>query len=463
MTQAHPKLLLVEDSRTMARMFAQQLKSDGFSVQEAYSRAEAEDFDLDQFDVVLLDLNLPDGNGMEMMSHWLSQGVTIPIIVITANASINLAVDAIKAGAFDFLVKPFDAGRLTTTVRNALEVLKLRNTVKVLRDSSGKADFCGFVGKSPAMKSVYEIIENASGSRATVFIGGESGTGKELAARAVHDQSDRADKPFIAINCGAIPHELMESELFGHVKGAFTGASSDRAGVAEQADGGTLFLDEICEMDLMLQTKLLRFIQLGVFQRVGGSETKEANIRFIAATNKDPLECVRNGTFREDLYYRLHVIPITLPSLRNRARDALRIAKHFLSSFSVEEEKAFQGFDAEAESLLLSYQWPGNVRELENVIRNVVVLNNGEHVTSDMMRPLLKMSSAIEIKDDQVASSAQPLEGNETTLPLWVTEKMAIEQAITKAHGNIQKAAQLLEISPSTIYRKRETWKQASA
>jgi DNA-binding NtrC family response regulator len=299
-------------------------------------------------------------------------------------------------------------------------------------------------------------------SKATVFITGESGTGKEVCAEAIHRQSPRSDRPFVTLNCAAIPKDLLESELFGHVKGAFTGAYTDRQGVAAQADSGTLFLDEIGEMDMAVQSKLLRFVQTGTFQKVGGSKTETVDVRLVCATNRDPLKEVEAGRFREDLYYRLHVIPIALPPLRERGEDILPIALRFLTDFSEEEGKDFAGFDTQAELRLRTYLWPGNVRQLQNVIRNIVVLHQGKQVTPEMLPPPLDKP----VVESVVASVLAPLVSPATAgpvgvsaiRPLWVVEREAIERAIEACDGNIPKAAALLEVSPSTIYRKRLSW-----
>jgi two-component system repressor protein LuxO len=312
------------------------------------------------------------------------------------------------------------------------------------------------------MQSLYSTIESAAVSKATVFITGESGTGKELCAEAIHHNSPRQEQAFIPINCAAIPGELMESEIFGHVKGAFTGAHSTRVGAAQRANNGTLFLDEICEMDLSLQTKLLRFIQTGTFSKVGSDSFENVDIRIICATNRDPMEEVSAGRFREDLYYRLHVIPMQIPPLRERGRDILLIAHQFLKDFSREESKHFSGFAPMSENMLKSYEWPGNVRELQNVIRNIVVMHRGELVTPDMLpknirlRSVGKTPSDAVTKDKSVASSHM-LDSAEIQ-PLWRVEKDAIHTAIEVCQGNVPKAAALLEVSPSTLYRKIKQW-----
>jgi len=282
----------------------------------------------------------------------------------------------------------------------------------------------------------------------------------------MHALNPQVDKPFIAINCAAIPRDLMESEIFGHVKGAFTGATADREGAASRANGGTLFLDEICEMGLDLQTKLLRFIQTGSFEKVGGHRTEHVDVRFVCATNVDPLEQVRAGKFRQDLYYRLHVIPIHLPPLRDRDDDILIIAREFLTRFASEESKHFTAFASESEALLQAYNWPGNVRELENVIRNVVVLNDGELVAPEMLPPEFANARVLADCEPRAPAVAGMAETDSpinipAIRPLWMVEKETIENAIRTCDGNIPKAAALLGISASTIYRKRQTWDES--
>ncbi len=322
------------------------------------------------------------------------------------------------------------------------------------------------------MQAVYRIIESVAPSNASVFIIGESGTGKELCAEAIHQESPRRDSPFVPVNCAAIPRDLMESEIFGHVKGAFTGAVKSREGAARQADGGTLFLDEICEMDFDLQSKLLRFIQTGTFQSVGASEPTTVNVRFVCATNRDPMEEVKKGNFREDLYYRLHVIPLALPPLREREGDVLAVARWLLSNIATEEDKTFTGYAADTEAMLEAYQWPGNIRELQNVIRQVVVLHHGDEVTTRMLPASILEDSAIsameiesapaENAQDNEFASRERDAGSESTSdairPMLDIERETIERAIELCRGNVPKAAALLGISTSTIYRKKQIW-----
>jgi two-component system repressor protein LuxO len=317
------------------------------------------------------------------------------------------------------------------------------------------ADFAGFVGRSPAMREIYDQIRRIAPSRAPVFITGESGTGKELCAEALHAEGPAADRPFVAINCSAIPKDLMESEIFGHVRGAFTGASDNRTGAAELADGGTLFLDEVAEMDQGIQAKLLRFLQSGTIRRVGGSDEKRVDVRVICATNRDPAAEVEAGRFRGDLFYRLHVLPIHLPPLAARRDDILPLAETFLLQFSREEGRRFSGFAPEAAALLRSAPWPGNVRQVQNTIRRIVVLHDGELVTAPMLPAPLNGDGGAA---PGIAAPRPP--AGEAILPFWQQERAIIEAALAAFDGNIARAAAALDLSPSTIYRKRLAWSE---
>ena len=461
------KILLVEDSPSLSVVYREYLREQEYQVVHVDTgKAALEAIAADLFDAILLDLQLPDMNGMDILNEVNTRALPTAVIVITAHGSVDIAVEVMQAGAFDFVEKPFTADRLFVTLENALKRQGLEEIVDLYR----RDHFHEFVGASLPMQSVYQIINSAAASKATVFVTGESGTGKEVCAHAIHNESPRRDKPFVALNCAAIPRDLMESEIFGHTKGAFTGAVTAREGAAARADGGTLFLDEICEMDMDLQSKLLRFIQTSSFQKVGGSKLQSVDTRFVCATNRDPIEEVRAGRFREDLFYRLHVIPVELPPLRQREDDVILIARHLLKSYTHEENKRFERFTAETESILRAFDWPGNVRQLQNVIRNIVVLNDQDIVTPSMLPPPLSDISA-----SMPALSAQgESPGGEpavtsagtdsmTIQPLWQVEKQVIEHTIEHCDGNIPKAAALLEISPSTIYRKRQQWESAVA
>ncbi len=463
-----PHVLIVEDSKPLANLYSQYLKNEPIELTLVESGKDAmEAIQHNTPQLVLLDLKLPDMNGQDILQWIRDEGFPLSVIIVTAHGSVDIAVDVMRIGADDFLEKPITASRLRTSVHNLLERTRLKHLVEDIRTTFERDHYHGFIGSSLPMQAVYRIIDSAATSKATVFITGESGTGKEVCAEAIHQQSQRADKPFVALNCGAIPRDLMESEIFGHVKGAFTGAATDRKGAALQADGGTLFLDEICEMDLDLQTKLLRFIQTGRFQKVGGSKEVDVDIRFICATNKDPLKEVEAGRFREDLYYRLHVIPVHLPPLRNRNDDIIAIGLHFLTQYAQEENKSFEGFSAPVIQLIKAYRWPGNVRQLQNIIRNIVVLHDGERVSEEHLPPPLDSAIPNSQPITRPMTSSQPelepapKQGKVSVRPLAEIEREAIEQAIEICDGNIPKAASLLEVSPSTIYRKRQAWEVA--
>lgn len=472
MAEAKPshRLLLVEDSPSLATVYQEYLRGGRYEIRHAHCIADALRFaDEAMPDGVLLDLRLPDGDGLSVLRELRGRDAELPVVVMTAHGSVTLAVEAMQAGASDFLVKPFAPERLTVTMANVMERAALRRTVAALAPRQG---FAGFIGAAPSMQAVYRILENAAASRATVFVTGESGTGKELAAEAVHQLSPRKAGPFIAINCAAIPKDLIESEIFGHVRGAFTGAIADRMGAARAADGGTLFLDEICEMDLALQGKLLRFIQTGSFQPVGSGKTLQTDVRFVCATNRDPLEEVRAGRFREDLYYRLHVVPVQLPPLRERGDDVLALAEAFLIRSAAEEGKAFQRLAPEAREALQRHRWPGNVRELENAMRTAVVLHNGDAVTAAMLpatvrgqagAPMVEALAERAMLDPAPGAAparASAAGGMPNIRPLAETEREAIEEAVRLCGGNIPKAAAFLGISPSTLYRKQESWRR---
>ena len=334
------RLLLVEDTPSLSMLYQRVLTRAGHGVACAYTLAEARaQSEALRPKLVLLDLQLPDGDGLDLLKTLRHEAPDSRVIVITANGSINRAVQAMRAGAFDFLVKPFDESRLLKAVQNALA-----SAPHPVEDGGCGPEeatgFEGFIGGSAAMQDIYRMVRSIGRSTATVFITGESGTGKEVCARAIHAMSTRAAKPFVPLNCAAIPRDLLESEVFGHLKGAFTGALSDKPGAAAVADGGTLFLDEICEMDLSLQTKLLRFLQTSTIQPVGAPRPIPVDVRIVCATNRDPAEEVRQGRFREDLYYRLHVVPIHMPPLRARADDIMDIAQASLTEYAAEEGKA---------------------------------------------------------------------------------------------------------------------------
>lgn len=517
-----PNILIVEDVPSLAESYAAYLRNECKNIAIAGDGQAALAFlEASPPDLVLLDVNLPDMSGIEILQKMRADGIASEVIVITGEGSIRLAVDAMRFGASDFLVKPFAIERLRAAVRLALENGRapapraLASTdlnvcasdgtqaaeatypqtesaaatappsvgdlagvqPPAHRTAAGRANapagrFAGFIGNSARMDSVYRLLTSAASSNATVFVTGESGTGKELCADALHRLSRRSAGPFVVINCAAIPRDLLESEIFGHVKGAFTGATSDRKGAALQANGGTLFLDEVCEMDIGLQAKLLRFLQERQVHRLGEDTPRPTDVRIVCATNRDPHAEVVAGRFREDLFYRLHVVPLELPPLRERDRDVLLIARYFLERFAREDAKSLRTFTPECEAALLAYSWPGNVRQLQNVVRSIVVLNDGGAVTADMLPPQVRgggeasclrnpPAAALQFAPAALSSSAALSDG--AIKPLERVIRETIEQAIDRCGGSIPKAAAALTVSPSTLYRRIQAWQADGA
>ncbi|EJG0103428.1 sigma-54-dependent Fis family transcriptional regulator [Vibrio parahaemolyticus] len=502
-----PRVLLVEDSTSLAILYKQYVKDEPYDIFHVETGREAIQFiERSKPQLIILDLKLPDMSGEDVLD-WINQNdIPTSVIIATAHGSVDLAVNLIQKGAEDFLEKPINADRLKTSVALHLKRAKLEDLVENIQSTFDRHNYHGFIGSSLPMQAVYKTIDAVAPTSASVFIVGESGTGKEVCAEAVHRQSDRRDKPFIAINCGAIPRDLMESEIFGHVKGAFTGATTDRKGAATLAHGGTLFLDELCEMELEMQKKLLRFLQTGTYTPLGGTKEMKVDVRIICATNRDPLTEVEEGRFREDLYYRVHVVPIDMPPLRERGSDIVTLAKHFLTTYAKEDKKKFSNIDTEAQHVIKHYEWPGNVRQLQNIIRNIVVLNNDEKVTVAHLPAQLtqKKTQARTVTPVHVESSSpsnnlnghnapamqtppiepvqpvqevpaqqtQPTVDVETPShslspyfnadgsirPMWQVEREAIQNAIAYCDGNVLNAAVMLELSPSTVYRKKQAW-----
>ncbi len=472
------KVLLIEDDKAIALVYSEYLSGAGYDLTHVNSGAAAiEALSKGDTDIAVIDLWLPDMDGLDILRHIASQQIPVDAVVITGNGSMNNAIEAIRLGASDFLVKPFNKDRLLTTVENALERQTLDRVVKTYREEIDRHEYQGFVGSSLAMQGIYRVIDSAAQSKVSAFITGESGTGKEVCAEAIHRASARADKPFVVINCGAIPKDLIESEIFGHVKGAFTGAVADRKGMAQMADGGTLFLDEVCEMDISLQPKLLRFLQTGQIQPVGSSKIIDLDVRILCATNRDPLQEVSAGRFREDLFYRLHVLPVSLPPLRDRGEDVLEIARHFLSVYSTEEGKQFTGFTSDVENVFLTFPWPGNVRQLQNVIRNIVVLHDGELIDGSMLPAPLDGDIGTLVNVPALVSPPNPVPavsidaistievGRDVSSirSLVELEHEAISNALEICDGNVPQAAHHLGISAATIYRKKSAWKCKAA
>ncbi len=425
-------------------------------------RAGIESLRQGRMDIIIADLDsvadlAPNAEDAVARLVRLAEGALF--LAVADSGSVSAALAAMRGGAHDYVAKPVSGTALASRIGELAQRHGRPRSLGVECAESGVADFAGFVGASSAMRFVYEQISRVSTSSAPVFITGESGTGKDVCAEALHAKGPRAERRFVAINCAAIPRDLMESELFGVVRGAFTGAHEDRKGAAELADGGTLFLDEIGEMDLSLQSKLLRFLQSGTISRVGETAHRKVDVRVICATNRNPMQMIAERKFREDLFYRLHVLPIHLPPLRQRPSDIMVLARHFLDRYAREEHKSFGGFTPDAAQQLTAADWPGNVRQLQNLVRRLVVMFDGGDISASML-------SAADIESRSIApvpEQAPRAEGRRAVLPMWQQEQRIIEDAVAAFGGNISLAAAALEISPSTIYRKRQSWAEMAA
>lgn len=476
MAPTRAKVLLVEDAPALAETYCAYLETQNLDVHLASTFGEAtEAVGRLSPAVVVVDVNLPDGSGLDLLRAIKAGGTACEVVLVTGRASVNMAVEAMREGAYDFIMKPFSAERLRVTLRNALERQSLSNRIQELAAEVaplGEGDsFAGMIGRSRAIRTVYHILANAAPTNATVFITGESGTGKELCAAAVHALSKRCAGPLVTINCAAIPRGMLESEIFGHARGAFTGAVAERQGAMLSAAGGTLFLDELCEMDLELQSKMLRVLQERAVRRVGEDTLRPVDVRIVCATNRDPVAEVAAGRLREDLFYRLHVVPIELPALREREDDVLLIARQFLRTYAAEDGKRFRGFTEAAERALLAHDWPGNIRELQNVIRRAVVLNDEDLMEAGML-PLRPAPSGASSdagpagarggigagRDAKAAREPAAAEPSRPIMPLDDVIRIAIEDAVRQCGGNIPRAAQALQVSPSTLYRRLQSW-----
>ncbi len=416
---------------------------------------------LDRFieppDLVLLDLMLPDISGIDLLKEIKQRNPEIPVIILSAQESIEVALKTLKLGAADYFSKPIDFPKLEFALRNSLKLAALSREVKNLQESvETRLHFENIISQSGEMQDVFKLVNKVTHVDICVLILGESGTGKELIARAIHYNSNRRSGPFIVVNCASIPHDLLESELFGHERGAFTGAIQRRIGKFEQANGGTIFLDEIGELDQSLQSKILRVIQEKQFDRVGGSETLTIDARLIFATHRDLWEEVKLKIFREDLYYRISTFPIMLPPLRQRRSDILLLADHFLKKFGEEIGKPNIRFSRKALDLLYNYQWPGNVRELENAIQRGLVLTDGQTLTERELPNFIQSYGSAEtsLKQNSIFQ-----ENQNSIIPFEKIKENAIRQALKITNGNIAEAAQKLKIGRATLYRLAEKYK----
>jgi two-component system, repressor protein LuxO len=452
-----PTILFVEDDVVTAAIYQEWLIEEQMEVTLVGTGAVALAY-LNQTvpNIILLDLGLPDMNGMEILKFVRQQKINTTVLIITAQNAVEVVVEAMREGATDFLEKPFTQEQLISKLHHALQCHQLPQSVESGENPFKCQKYHNMLGACSEMETIYQIIDNVAPSRATVLIMGESGTGKELCAEAIHLESERKDKPFVAINCGAIQKNLVESELFGHLKGAFTGAMNDRQGATARAHEGTLFLDEIGEMPLDLQTRLLRLMQRGTFKPVGSDHEESVDIRFICATNRDLIAEVLAGQFREDLFYRINVVPMTLPPLRERGFDILLLARMFLHQYVELEKKNFQRFSPEVENIFLYYEWPGNIRQLQNVIHRMVLLNEGSIVTVNML-PEKLLHSRSGKRTRKIAKSTQKnvaVADYPPIITLKQAEKQAIENAMAFCEGHVSKAAKCLDVAPSTLYRK---------
>ena len=442
------KILIVDDEAIQREIVQDILEDQGCDVVALASGVEALDYVKQKpVDVILTDLRMPGMDGVELLQYIKDFDPEIVVVVITAYGSLESAVDAVKKGAYDYLAKPLGKEQLTLVVERALSRKRLSDENRSLRQElQERHDFHNIIGRSPNMQEVFKMIEKIAPSESTVIIYGESGTGKELVARALHYHSQRKDQRFLAVNCAAIPDSLLESEMFGYEKGAFTGAQSQKKGLFEEADKGTLFLDEIGDLDITLQAKLLRVLQEGEFQRVGGTQTLKANVRLLAATNKELEEEVKEGRFRQDLYYRLNVVPVYLPPLRARKEDISYLAQHFLKKYNTKHGKAIKSIASNVMKRLMDYRWDGNVRELESVVERSVILADHDQIDIDTLPEKLQQPS--------LPSTQQNLQN--FTIPdggisLEHLERSLIESALKKTNWSIKKASELLGISYKTL------------
>ena len=438
------RILVVEDEEKLRRVIELQLVSSGFDVDKAATAEEAVKV-VDRADLVLTDFKLPNMDGLELLALIRRQNAQVPVIVMTAFGSVEIAVESMKAGATDFLLKPFSLDHLMRIVNKALEVRDLRDENRMLKAELGRRyEFDNIIGRSEGMQEIFAAIERVAPSRATVLLAGESGVGKDLIARAIHFHSPRRDRPLVKINCTAIPENLMESELFGYEKGAFTGATTSKPGKFEQADTGTVFLDEIGDVPANIQVKLLRILQEREFERLGSNVTRHIDVRVVAATNQDLRAALEQGTFREDLYYRLNVVPLNIPPLRERKSDIPFLANHFVKKLAPDAGCRVESITDAAMEKLLGYHWPGNVRELENVIERGLVMCAGTQLDA----------ADIRLESPRGTGAARP-QNDSHFVPEGMTleeyEQEIIREALRRADGNKSQAARMLGLTRNAL------------
>ncbi len=435
------RILVVEDEEKLGRVIELHLGASGYEVERTTSAEEAVKL-ADRASLVLTDLRLPGMDGMDLLSMLRRQDAGRPVIVMTAYGTVERAVEAMKAGAFDFLLKPFSLDHLAAVIGKALELRALREENRSLREELGRRySFDSIIGHSPAMQEIFATVMRVAPTRATVLLAGESGVGKDLIARAIHYHSPRRERPFVKINCTAIPENLMESELFGFERGAFTGAVASKPGKFEQADTGTVFLDEIGDVPGSIQVKLLRVLQEREFERLGSNKTRQIDVRILAATNRDLRAALEEGSFREDLYYRLNVVPINIPPLRERTEDIPFLAEHFVKRLSQETGAKANSISEAAIRKLAQHHWPGNVRELQNVIERSLVLATGDRLEA----------SDIKLDEDRRGKDAAPSNFFPEGMTLDEFEQSIIREALRRANGNKSQAARMLGLTRNAL------------
>jgi len=455
------QVLIVDDEPNLRKILAAQLSRDGYDVLLAEDGEEGlATLREHHIDLMITDLRMPRVDGMTLLREALREDPDLPVVMITAHGTVDTAVEALKTGAFDYLTKPFDKDEVRQIVAKALRTRHLAGQEASQSPNLVPGARFGIIGSASGLNEVYSVLERVADSPTTVLITGESGTGKELVARALHDHSSRRGKPFIKVNCAAIPKELIESELFGYERGAFTGAVSSKPGRFELASGGTLFLDEIGEIPIEMQVKLLRALQESEFERVGGIKTIRVDVRLVAATNRDLKKLIAQGTFREDLFYRLNVVSIRLPALRERVSDIPLLTEHFLTKFNERLKKSVQGLEPAALEALAAYGWPGNIRELENVMERAVLFCDGQHLTAANLPQELRGDGNTTTPLPPYVSAAPVNLSGEAGLKEHVKVAMSrlerdiVSRALTQTNGNVTHAARLLKISRKGLQLK---------
>lgn len=445
-------ILVIDDEENMRHMLSVMLTRQGYLVDQAANGQEGLGcLRGDLYDFILCDVRMPEMDGREFLLRALEEHVTAPVIMMSAYGSVETAVECMKLGAYDFISKPFKKDEIIMVLKKAEERERLKEENSQLRDVvNGQFSYSGILSRNPRMQEIFSQIKKVADLKTTILVLGESGTGKELVARAIHQSGCRAQKPFVAVNCGAIPENLLESELFGHVRGAFTDASSDKTGLFEQADNGTLLLDEIGEMPLSLQVKLLRVLQEGEIRRVGGSTVKKIDVRVISATSRDLSADVVSGRFREDLYFRLNVFSLQLPPLRERVEDIPLLAEYFLKRFGSKAETQMR-IEPEALRSLVAHHWPGNIRELENALERACIVSEGGRITS------ASLPRAVRLPDEGCQNESVQDENLSIKKAEDSIERELIRKALAKTGGNRTQAAKILEISHrSLLYKLKE-------